>query len=104
MSLIDEWKQAVYDLPFNKHQPDRNEVAHFCEHRGIRIRFSRARTTWHVRAPRAIRPWWLFLEPVRSRRNATGRHTAKKQTMKTTHNNNNTNGDNPTYAEVTENA
>ena len=65
MSLIDELNQVIHDLPFNKHQPSRNDVAHFCEHDGIYIRFTRARTTWHALAPCALKPWWLFLEPLR---------------------------------------
>ena len=65
MSLIDELNQVIYDLPFNKHQPSRNDVAHFCEHDGVYIRFTRARTTWHALAPCAFKPWWLFLAPLR---------------------------------------
>jgi len=65
MSLIDELNQVIYDLPFNKHQPSRNNVAHFCEHDGVTIRFTRARTTWHALAPCALKPWWLFLEPLK---------------------------------------
>ena len=65
MSLIDELNQVIHDLPFNKHQASRNDVAHFCEHDGIYIRFTRARTTWHALAPCALKPWWLFLEPLR---------------------------------------
>lgn len=65
MSLIDELNQVIYDLPFNKHQIKRSEIAHFCEHDGICISFTRARTTWHALAPCAVKPWWLFLEPLR---------------------------------------
>ncbi|MBT8120176.1 MAG: hypothetical protein KJN89_10710 [Gammaproteobacteria bacterium] len=65
MSLIDELNQVIYDLPFNKHQLKRSEIAHFCEHDGIFISFTRARTTWHALAPCAIKPWWLFLAPLR---------------------------------------
>lgn len=65
MSLIDELNQVIYDLPFNKHQMNRNDIAHFCEHDGICISFTRARTTWHALAPCAVKPWWLFLAPLR---------------------------------------
>lgn len=64
MSLIDELNQILSDLPFNKHQASRKDIAHFCEHNGIFIRYTRARTTWHALAPCALKPWWLFLEPV----------------------------------------
>ena len=64
MSLIDELNQILSDLPFNKHQPSRKDIAHFCEHDGICIRYTRARTTWRALTPRAFKPWWLFLEPV----------------------------------------
>ena len=65
MSLIDELNQVIYDLPFNQHQIKRSNIAHFCEHDGICINFTRARTTWLALAPCAIRPWWLFLAPLR---------------------------------------
>ncbi len=64
MSLIDELNKVIYDLPFNKHQTSRNEVAHFCEHDGVSIRFTRARTSWQALAPCALKPWWLFLNPL----------------------------------------
>ena len=64
MSLIDELNQILSDLPFNKHQASRKDIAHFCEHNGIFIRYTPARTTWHALAPCALKPWWLFLEPV----------------------------------------
>ena len=64
VSLIDELNQIISDLPFNKHQPSRKDVAHFCEHDGICIRYTPARTTWHALTPCAFKPWWLFLEPV----------------------------------------
>ena len=64
VSLIDELNQILSDLPFNKHQPSRKDVAHFCEHDGICIRYTRARTTWRALTPSAFKPWWLFLEPV----------------------------------------
>lgn len=65
MSLIDELNQVIYDLPFNRHQMKRSEIAHFCEHDGICISFTRARTTWQALAPCAIKPWWLFLAPLK---------------------------------------
>ena len=65
MSLIDELNQVIYDLPFNKHQMNRNDIAHFCEHDGICISFTRARASWHALAPCAVKPWWLFLAPLR---------------------------------------
>ncbi len=70
MSLFDKLKleelnKVIRDLPFNKHQTNREEVAHFCEHDGICIRFTRAETTWHALAPSALKPWWLFLRPIR---------------------------------------
>ena len=68
MSLIDELNQVFYDLPFNKHQIERSKIAHFCEHDGICISFTRARTTWHALAPCAVKPWWLFLAPLRKNR------------------------------------
>jgi len=64
VSLIDELNQILSDLPFNKHQASRKDVAHFCEHDGICIRYTRARTTWRALTPCAFKPWWLFLEPV----------------------------------------
>lgn len=63
MSLIAELRQALYDLPLAG-KPDRRVIAHFCEHDGIRIRFTRARTTWHAMAPSAVKPWWITLEPL----------------------------------------
>ena len=64
MSLIDELNQILSDLPFNKHQASRKDIAHFCEHDGICIRYTPARTTWRALTPCAFKPWWLFLEPV----------------------------------------
>jgi len=82
MSFIDELSQVIYDLPFNKHQANRSEIAHFCEHDGICICFTRARTTWHALAPCALKPWWLFLEPLRNK-------TQKKVTQEKLTNNKN---------------
>ena len=83
MSLIDELNQVIYDLPFNKHQTNRSDVAHFCEHAGVYIRFTRARTTWHALAPCALKPWWLFLEPLRkSIRNTLKENSTKQKIIK----------------------
>lgn len=70
MSLFDKLKleeisKVISDLSFNKQQTNRNEVAHFCEHDGIFIRFTHARETWHALAPCALKPWRLSLKPVR---------------------------------------
>ena len=65
MSLKAELKQIIYDLNiFN--EPGRDEVAHFCHHQGIRVCFTRARTTWHSLGPSAIKPWWVILEPIKT--------------------------------------
>ena len=45
-----------------------HDNAHFCEHDGICINFTQARTTWHALAPCALKPWWLFLNPLRKNR------------------------------------
>ena len=70
MSLFDKLKleelnKVIHDLSFNKHQSDRKEIAHFCEHDGISIRFTRARSAWHALAPCALKPWWLSLQPMK---------------------------------------
>ena len=84
MSLIDELNQIIYDLPFNKHQPNRNDVAHFCEHDGVYIRFTKARTTWQALSPCAIKPWWLFLEPLRKNlRNKLSKQSKTEQKITT---------------------
>ena len=89
MSFIDELNQVLYDLPFNKHQANRDNIAHFCEHDGICISFTRARTTWHALAPCALKPWWLFLGPLRKnlkanmRNNLTQQQDNKKNTITT---------------------
>ena len=64
-SKPDELNQIIYDLLFNKPKLSRNEIAHFCEHDGICINFTRARATWHALAPCALKPWWLFLQPLK---------------------------------------
>ncbi len=62
---LDELNKVFIDLPFHKHQTNRNDVAHFCEHDGICVCFTQARSTWHALAPCALKPWWLFLHPSR---------------------------------------
>lgn len=52
----------------NKYLMKRSEIAHFCEHNGIYIHFTKARSTWHALAPCALKPWWLFLKPLRMKR------------------------------------
>lgn len=64
MSLLAELRQAIYDLPLAR-KPGRDEVAHFCEHQGIRRRFTRVRTTWQALTPSAVRPWWIILDPMK---------------------------------------
>ena len=69
MGIIDELNQVIHNLRLNehvnKHPVSRNEIAHFCEHDGIFIHFTQAPTTWHALAPCALKPWWLFLKPLR---------------------------------------
>jgi hypothetical protein len=48
-----------------KFSAKRKEFVHFCEHDGIYIHFTKARSTWHALAPCALKPWWLFLKPLR---------------------------------------
>ena len=62
---LDELNHVISNLTFNDRQTKQNDVAHFCEHDGIYIRFTRARTTWHALAPCALKPWWLFLKPLK---------------------------------------
>ena len=65
MSLRAELKQIFYDLAILK-EPERKDMAHFCQHDGIRVRFTRARTTWRSLGPSAVKPWWMILEPLRT--------------------------------------
>jgi len=76
---LDELNKVIYDLPFNKPHTDRNEVAHFCEHDGVFIRFTRARSTWLALAPCALKPWWLFLEPLRISKKKSKQHELTQQ-------------------------
>lgn len=73
MSLIKELKQVIYDIPLRADlkasRTYRKKVAHFCEHSGVCIEFSQARSTWHALAPLAIKPWWIKLNTVRSVKN-----------------------------------
>lgn len=99
MSLIAELKQALYDLPL-ANKPDRKQVAHFCEHDGLCIRFTRARTLWHAVTPSAIKPWWIFLEPLRNESDGSKRREYENNSdQDTNHNNKNENA-----LEVEENA
>lgn len=59
---LDELNKVIDDLPFSRHQIKQNNIAQFCEHDGIFIQFTQARTTWHALAPCALKPWWLFLK------------------------------------------
>ena len=68
MSVRAEIKQIMFDLLLAQPQ-GRDEIAHFCTHSGIRIRFTRARTTWLALVPSGIKPWCLLLEPIRENRN-----------------------------------
>ena len=65
MSFKAELRQIFYDLSLTN-EPGRDEYAHFCRHDGIRISFTRARTTWHSLGPSAIKTWWIILEPLRT--------------------------------------
>jgi len=89
MGLIAGLKQVMQDITLMD-KSDRNRTAHFCEHRDIRIRFSRARSIWHTLTPSAIRPWWILLEPTR---------TSVRKNLNTMKNNNN-----KTEIEVIDNA
>lgn len=81
---LDELNQKLRDLPFNRHQRSRSEIAHFCEHDGICISFTAARTTWHALAPCALKPWWLFLQPLRKKRSKDMLQETNKETHKET--------------------
>lgn len=70
MSFTAELMQAIYDLPLAR-KPGRDEVAHFCEHQGIKRIFTRARTTWQALTPSAVKPWWMILDPMKHRTHDT---------------------------------
>ena len=70
---LDKLNKVIDDLPFHKNQTSRNDMAQFCEHDGICIYFTNAgstrrRTAWHALAPCALKPWWLFLNPLRRKK------------------------------------
>lgn len=81
MSFTAELRQVLYDLPLAR-KPSRDEVAHFCEHDGIRLNFSRARTTWQALTPSAIKPWWMILDPMKHRMNNTNTHNKSAHNKK----------------------
>lgn len=90
MSLFDKLKleelnKVLNDLPFNKHQTNRDEIAHFCEHDGIHISFTRASSTWLAQTPCAFKPWWLSLQPIRQNiEEASPSNTMQQQENKIT--------------------
>lgn len=80
MSLITEFKQIIHDLPLPlTGKSDREKIAHFCEHSGIFIQFTRARPIWHALAPSTIKPWWLVLHPVRTQKKNNTNNNKKIQ-------------------------
>ncbi len=86
MSLLkklkpDELYQVIHDLLFEKNQASRDEIAHFCEHDGICINFTRASSTWRALAPCALKPWWLFLNTLKKeiRKNMHNKHNEKNK-------------------------
>lgn len=90
MSLFNKTKpealnQTIYDLLFKTPQIGRKEAAHFCEHDGICIRFTRARATWHALAPCALKPWWLFLKPLRKKSHNNKANKKNKITTNAVH-------------------
>ncbi len=86
VSLIDELRQVIYELPFGVDlkagSAYRKKVAHFCEHNGICIEFTQARKTWHALAPLAVRPWWLTLSTLRTVKKSK-HNTNNKKNIKT---------------------
>ncbi|MGB5277262.1 MAG: hypothetical protein WBO73_15780 [Gammaproteobacteria bacterium] len=81
MSLRAELKQVFYDLAIIN-EPGRDDIAHFCRHDGIRIRFTRARTTWQSLGPSAVKPWAMTLEPLRALPPGNGRRVMNKKNEK----------------------
>ena len=61
-----ELNQKLCDFLFKQHQEKGKSIARFCEHDGISIWFTPAHTSWHANAPCALKPWWLFLKPVKT--------------------------------------
>jgi hypothetical protein len=89
VSLLDKFKledmnRVLRDLAFNKHQASRNDIAHFCEHDGICINFTPVRSTWHALAPCALKPWWLFLQPLRNKSQADAHNQTTAERNKET--------------------
>jgi hypothetical protein len=87
MSLKAELKQILYDFSLIA-QPGRTEIAHFCEHDNIRIRYIRARTTWQSLTPKSLRPWLMILEPLKSGGEGINGSNDDDRTVRTEHNNN----------------
>ena len=83
---LDGLNRTIYDSPFHKQQAERSEIAHFCEHDGICIRFTQARNTWHALAPCALKPWWLFLNPLRQKQQNKNNKTTNAEEIEVTEN------------------
>lgn len=80
---LDKLNKVIDDLPFHKNQTSRNDMAQFCEHDGICIYFTNAgstrkRTAWHALAPCALKPWWLFLNPLRRNKPSDSQKNGQK--------------------------
>ncbi len=86
MILLNELNHVIHSLPFNQQQTGRKTTAHFCEHDGICISFTRARSTWHALAPCALRPWWLFLTPLRKKLKQQDNKITKNTDIEVTNN------------------
>ena len=56
----------AYSMTLKMGKPRRDRIAHFCEHHGLHIEFTPAKTTWHAIVPSAVRPWWLELETLKT--------------------------------------
>lgn len=102
MSPFDELEQerqpALFGLPRARqaNNPSGGDnIARFCEHDGIFIHFSRARSSWQALATGALKPWWLTLKPFRA---------TKQAIQKARQQNKNTNNKKNAKIEVTENA
>lgn len=83
MSLITGLKRMMFEMALTN-RFDRKSVAHFCEHDGIHIRFTRARSVWHAVAPLTIRPWWILLEPTKFNKIYNNSNTHNKNKIETT--------------------
>jgi hypothetical protein len=81
---LDELNRALRDLTFKKDQASRNAIAHFCEHDGICINFTPVRATWHALAPCALKPWWVFLQPLRNKTQVDMHNQITQETNKAT--------------------